>query len=178
MLGPPHYFKEELMNNIQITVEINGQQHKIEDCSWYFISPCGCTSGVMTCRDYENGGWLTSAEQAHASWTPKRSVREQDQKRGERLELGLHGEVKERLSGECPHTPKWGNPVIPEGAEWGHADGQRTVHVVPMPENNHERRTWTSPLCNPPGRDYYEIRPSVRGDWPMCKKCLELGAAA
>lgn len=166
------------MTNVQITVEINGEQHKIEDCSWYFISPCGCTSGVMTCRDYDKGGWLTSEDQAHAYWTPKRSVREQNRQRGERLELGLHNDVMERLSGKCPHTPKWGNPVIPEGTEWGHADRQRSVHVVPKPASEDELMGWASPLCNQAERDYYEISPSVRGDWPMCKKCLELGAAA
>lgn len=165
------------MSTVTINVEIDGQQHDISKCSWYFISPCGCTSGVMTAKDYDTGGWLTTEDQAMASWTPKRSVREQDKARGERLELGLREDVAERLKGDCPHSPKWGAPVIPDGTEWGSATELRTIHVVEGLKDGEERSAWRAPICGA-AENYFEISRSVRGDKPMCKKCLAIGAAA
>jgi hypothetical protein len=163
------------MTAVKITVELDGQSHDIKDCAWYFLSPCGCTHGVMTTR---NNGWITSAEQAHAEMTPNRAVREQDKKLGETVELGLHSECMTRLRAECPHTPQWGRKAIPEGTAWGRTSSGRATHIVDqmLPDDNDYRMQWREPKCGGK-RDLFEIHPSALSDAPMCKKCLAFAAA-
>ncbi|WP_024817061.1 hypothetical protein [Arthrobacter sp. 31Y] len=162
------------MSTVTITVDINGQQHDIADCFWYFLSPCGCTSGVCVT---EADGWLTTEAQAMAFMTPNRAVREQDIARGYRAELGHRSEM-DRLKRECPHTPQWGTVAVPEGQAWGRSSGGRSVHLVEKSEDE-DRIDWDyrEPACGSK-RDLFEIHSSVLGDAPMCKKCLAILEAA
>lgn len=167
------------MNAVTITVEIEGQQYPISECAWYFISPCGCTHGVMTTKDYDTGGWYTTPEQALVSMTPSKAVRDQDAARGERAELGLLAVSRERLTGDCPHTPQWGNAPIPEGTEWGRVSGGRSVHIVDDitdADSQSAYRHKRTPKCST-AQDWFEISRSVRAEAPMCKKCLKIGAS-
>lgn len=162
------------MNAIKITAEINGEPQDIKDCAWYFVSPCGCTHGVSTTRDYENNGWITSPEHAHAEMTPNRAVREQDKAAGEKVELGLHSECSDRLKAKCPHTPQWGRQQIPEGAAWAKSSGGRVAHIVDElgpADGEYWRGHFRDPKCGAK-RDLFEIHPSALSDAPMCKKCL------
>lgn len=158
---------------VSITVEVDGKQVSIDACSWFFISPCGCTHGVMTTRDYEHNGWITSPEQARTEMTPNRAVREQDNARGETVELGLSSEVMTRMKGECPHTPQFGREPLPENAAWGRASSGRAAHIVDerLPDDGDFRSQWREPKCGGK-RDLFEIGRYVLSDAPMCKKCL------
>ncbi|MCP1414367.1 hypothetical protein [Paenarthrobacter sp. A20] len=162
------------MSAVKISVEIDGEQHDISECAWFFISPCGCTHGVTTVKDYDNGGWITTPEAAHVHMTPSKAVREQDIARGEKIEIGLRSGVTHRLSGDCPHTPQWGRAELPQGTEWGRAQNARNIHIVDEAEDA-DRIDWDyrTPRCG--GREsLFEIHRSVVGDAPMCKKCLAL----
>lgn len=163
------------MSTVTITVEIDGKQHDLKDCFWYFKSPCGCTSGVCVT---EADGWLTTEAQAMAFMTPNRAVREQDVARGHSAELGHRDEITTRLKRDCPHTPEWGAVPLPDGKSWGRASGGRSVHIVDKSEDE-DRIDWDyrERACDSK-RDLFEIHVSVTGDAPMCKKCVALAEAA
>ena len=161
------------MNAVKITAEINGQTVDIKDCAWYFVSPCGCTHGVMTTKDYENDGWITSPAAAHASMTPNRAVREQDRAAGETAELGLHADVSKRLGNECTHVPQWGRQAIPEGTAWGRASSGRAAHIIDeqLEGDDDFRMQFRDPKCGAK-RELFEIGNFALSEAPMCKKCL------
>jgi hypothetical protein len=167
------------MSAIKITADINGQAVDIKDCAWYFISPCGCTHGVMTTKDYENDGWITSPEAAHVSMTPNKAVREQDKALGETVELGLHSDCVTRLRAECTHTPQWGRQTIPSGMAWGRASGGRSAHIVDSETEGDDdyRRQWRDPKCGAKN-DLFEIGAFALSEAPMCKKCISFAKDA
>lgn len=169
------------MSTVTIKVDIDGQEHNINDCFWTAIAPCGCTSAAMTTRQYGVGlkviGFITTVEAAWGELERNRAVREQEIARGVTLKLIHRDEYMTVMNGDCPHTPKWGAPVIPDGTQWGLASGHRVVHIVDQLKDGEDFAEFRTAKCQTV-EAYYEISRSVRDAKPMCKKCLAIGAAA
>lgn len=170
------------MSTVTITVEVDGKERNIDDCFWASFAPCGCIKGAMVTCQYGTGlkviGYITTAEAAWAEFEPHLGIRQQEMDRGVTLKLIHSDEYMEAVTGDCPHTPRFGREPIPEGTQWGRATSGRVIHLVDKTEGpatvNYEYR---EPKCGAK-RALFEIHDSVLSDAPMCKKCLAIGAAA
>lgn len=170
------------MSTVTIKADIDGQERNIDECFWTTVSPCGCTSGAMTTRQYGSGlkviGFITTVEAAWIEFEKNRGIREQEIARGVTIKLIHRDEYMALMQGDCPHTPRFGRNPIPEGTEWGRATSGRVIHLVDKTEGtatvNYEYR---DPKCGAK-RALFQIHNSVHSEAPMCKKCLAIGAAA
>ena len=156
-------------------VEIDGEQHPLDDCSWLMFAPCGCMSGISMMRDD-----VMSEEQAWASFEPNAEQRRRDQKAGFRVVAGLRTAAK-NLHDRCPHTPTWGvvKTPIPDGYQWARQwsiTSGRRKHLVPDigVENYREKRFSagsTAPLCDGKPEFSWSTEWYALDGAPECLKC-------
>jgi hypothetical protein len=122
----------------KILLEVDGKPHPATDCHWIEIASCGCIGGVS--RAYSAGELYSTGEDAFLRDKPK-VVREYELTFGSRWQLITNQQYRDtyaaQMSVDCPHTPKWGIPVIPvpDGSVWMTADGigrsSYRKHIVP-----------------------------------------------
>lgn len=127
------------MSAATLTFQINGEAVAPTDAVWFQVAPCGCTGAVTVAHIgdpcYQHEPVLTE----EAAWrefyegvTGAAEHMRRDKALGYRVELGLRSAVKDRLSGDCPHSPKWGHVTPPpSGHVWAADRGSKREHLVP-----------------------------------------------
>lgn len=89
-----------------IKIEIDGEWLDRSQCMWLKTSGCGCISGVALAAYYP-----LDADEAWLEFEGGRRAVTKQKKLGCTFEMRPRAELpKPDDWGECPHTPKWGDP--------------------------------------------------------------------
>lgn len=159
---------------VTITVDIDGEAHPISECAWLRFAPCGCLSGIMTTRDYERNGWITSTEDAARQFTENKDMREHEQKLGFTIRLGTKAETA-AIKTPCQHVPQWGyeKTPIPDGHLWGHPEKARRRHLYAEGQNSTYSQHWAYRATSICGTEHksVDMHPAFVRDYMECQKC-------
>lgn len=119
-----------------VTVEIDGQTYPVSDARWLQIAPCGCINGCTLVDHRPHGPVILDVEQAWKEFKDSAEALRRDKAAGFVMRLAHRSEVQ-KMTVECPHTPKWGVDVapIPDGYTWAAPDmmpdSRARMHLVP-----------------------------------------------
>jgi hypothetical protein len=182
--------------SVTMMAEVGGEQVPLENCSWYEVAPCGCTSGATMAymppmKGFPNSGTrpIVTEEQAWDSFCsdddPRVLARQKDL--GGKVELGLRSEVMDRMQDVgCPHTPLWGiePEYAPDGMVWATilypGEKKKTpMHLVPTSISEEPKHAWSSAetACGKLiGGEWSSERYNVSVRWP-CAGCQKKVAA-
>ena len=185
------------MSFATITFTIGGQPVVAPEAAWYQIAPCGCASGVTVAQGVYGSPPKLTEDDAWGSFYSHPGAAEhmkRDRAAGFRMEIGLRDDVKTRLTGECPHVPKWGvtPPPTPGGYTWAGMRDSRRSHLVVgtndrdasyvLGDNAWNTRSSVAPLVTLCGKSsrFWSTHWASNADAPTCRKCeraaLNLGS--
>jgi hypothetical protein len=85
----------------RLIVEIDGQQHNLNDCFWVRTDPTGCAYSSI------HGDMASTAEQAHRQMKPLKRDRDRDDRQGYTVRLLTHeqwdAEARPCFLSKCDH---------------------------------------------------------------------------
>lgn len=164
---------------MNVLVQLDGETEPtpLDDLSWETVAPCGCTCAAAVARYYG-----TDVEKVRKRLVPHAEERRREDAQGFVYRLDRTEAVCDRLTVDCPHTPKWGveKAPVPSGYWWAHASGGRRAHLVAVPAAADKVRfeEWAVPLCGGK-RDLFGKN---WDDYPTCRTCekkaREMGGAS
>jgi predicted protein tyrosine phosphatase len=77
---------------MNLTVEIDGETHRLTDCNWVLKNPAGCATGSLWA-----GADTASADLAHREFTPLKRDRDRQIRQGYTLELVGREQWQQRI---------------------------------------------------------------------------------